>query len=230
MDAALRRATVGSSGPGRPGRGVAGAAPASVTGDSWTTRHGWRRSLVPSALTAYVLGCDRRDAHRHAPAGGPPDRRRRRSPLGHDRRAVPRRRGSAVRVSRRDPVADLCRHDGPRRGRGIRPTAARTRPPRGSARTSSSSHRPAPTAGSRRDWARHVGATAAGTDLVLFVDADTVLAPVATRILVEQQQANRRRPPLGPHPVRDADRRRASRGAGRSARAVRPRARSGGPP
>jgi hypothetical protein len=48
---------------------------------------------------------------------------------------------------------------------------------------------PRPDGWSGRDWARHVGATTADTDLVLFVDADTVLAPIATRILVEQQQA-----------------------------------------
>ena len=48
---------------------------------------------------------------------------------------------------------------------------------------------PRPDGWGSRDWARHVGATTADTDLVLFVDADTVLAPIATRILVEQQQA-----------------------------------------
>ena len=48
---------------------------------------------------------------------------------------------------------------------------------------------PRPDGWSGRDWARHVGATTADTDLVLFVDADTVLAPIATRILVEQHQA-----------------------------------------
>ncbi len=48
---------------------------------------------------------------------------------------------------------------------------------------------PVPTDRDRRDWARHIGATAAETDLVLFVDTDTVLAPIALRVLVEQQQA-----------------------------------------
>jgi hypothetical protein len=48
---------------------------------------------------------------------------------------------------------------------------------------------PRPDGWGSRDWARHVGATAADTDLVLFVDADTVLAPIAARILVEQHQA-----------------------------------------
>ena len=47
---------------------------------------------------------------------------------------------------------------------------------------------PVPADRDRRDWARHIGATAAETDLVLFVDADTVLAPIALRVLVEQQQ------------------------------------------
>jgi hypothetical protein len=47
---------------------------------------------------------------------------------------------------------------------------------------------PRPAAWGGRDWARHVGATAADTDLLLFVDADTVLVPVATRVLVEDQQ------------------------------------------
>jgi hypothetical protein len=40
-------------------------------------------------------------------------------------------------------------------------------------------------------WARDVGVRAAGGDLILFVDPDTVLAPVAVRILVEQLGAAR---------------------------------------
>ena len=43
----------------------------------------------------------------------------------------------------------------------------------------------------RTNWIRHVGAQAANTDLILFVDADTVLVPVAARILVEQLEAAR---------------------------------------
>ncbi len=43
----------------------------------------------------------------------------------------------------------------------------------------------------RTNWIRHVGAQAANTDLILFVDADTVLVPVAARILVEQFEAAR---------------------------------------
>ncbi len=42
-----------------------------------------------------------------------------------------------------------------------------------------------------RDWACQVGAAGAGTDLILFVDTTTILAPIATRILVEQQQITR---------------------------------------
>ncbi len=40
-----------------------------------------------------------------------------------------------------------------------------------------------------RAWASQVGADASSGDLLLFVDADTVLVPVATRILVEQLQS-----------------------------------------
>jgi 4-hydroxybenzoate polyprenyltransferase len=40
-----------------------------------------------------------------------------------------------------------------------------------------------------RNWASHVGATGATTDLVLFVDEATVLAPIATRLLIEQLEA-----------------------------------------
>jgi hypothetical protein len=43
-----------------------------------------------------------------------------------------------------------------------------------------------------RAWSRQVGAAVATTDLVLFVDPDTVLSPIATRILVEQLGATRR--------------------------------------
>jgi 4-hydroxybenzoate polyprenyltransferase len=42
-----------------------------------------------------------------------------------------------------------------------------------------------------RAWACQVGADASTSDLLLFVDADTVLVPVAIRILVEQLQARR---------------------------------------
>ena len=42
-----------------------------------------------------------------------------------------------------------------------------------------------------RDWACQVGAAGAGTDLILFVDTTTILVPIATRILVEQQQITR---------------------------------------
>lgn len=42
-----------------------------------------------------------------------------------------------------------------------------------------------------RAWACQVGADASSSDLLLFVDADTVLVPVAIRILVEQLQARR---------------------------------------
>lgn len=50
-----------------------------------------------------------------------------------------------------------------------------------------------PTGWTRRERARHAGAEAVGTDLVMFVDPGTVLAPIAARVLVEQLQ------------VRDAD-------------------------
>jgi 4-hydroxybenzoate polyprenyltransferase len=42
-----------------------------------------------------------------------------------------------------------------------------------------------------KGWACQVGADAATTDLVMFVDADTILVPVATRILVEQLERRR---------------------------------------
>ena len=42
-----------------------------------------------------------------------------------------------------------------------------------------------------KNWACQVGANASTTELLLFVDADTILVPVATRILVEQFRARR---------------------------------------
>lgn len=50
---------------------------------------------------------------------------------------------------------------------------------------------PAPPGWDGVGWARDVGARAADGDLILFVDASTVLAPVAVRILVEQLGADR---------------------------------------
>ncbi|MBA2701513.1 MAG: glycosyltransferase, partial [Chloroflexi bacterium] len=50
---------------------------------------------------------------------------------------------------------------------------------------------PAPPGWSATAWARHIGAHAAETDLVMFVDADTVLAPVTTRLLVAQLEVGR---------------------------------------
>ncbi len=50
---------------------------------------------------------------------------------------------------------------------------------------------PRPPGWTARSWARHVGVETATTDLVLFVDADTHLVPVAARILVEQFQLGR---------------------------------------
>ncbi|MCP6769654.1 glycosyltransferase family 2 protein, partial [Klebsiella pneumoniae] len=50
---------------------------------------------------------------------------------------------------------------------------------------------PKPDGWTGRAWASQVGADASDGDLLLFVDADTVLVPVATRILVEQLQARR---------------------------------------
>jgi GT2 family glycosyltransferase len=44
---------------------------------------------------------------------------------------------------------------------------------------------PVPDGWTGKDWACQVGVDEASTDLVLFVDTDTVLAPVALRILVE---------------------------------------------
>ena len=49
----------------------------------------------------------------------------------------------------------------------------------------------APSGWSPRDWAWHAGATAATSDLLLLVDGGTVLAPIATRILVEQAVSRR---------------------------------------
>ena len=42
-----------------------------------------------------------------------------------------------------------------------------------------------------REWARRIGAESTEDELVLFVDVDTFLVPVATRILVEQMQDGR---------------------------------------
>ena len=42
-----------------------------------------------------------------------------------------------------------------------------------------------------KNWACHVGANASSGDLLLFVDADTTLVPVAVRILVEQAASRR---------------------------------------
>ena len=50
---------------------------------------------------------------------------------------------------------------------------------------------PRPAGWTSRNWACQVGADAATTDLVLFLDDGTVLAPVAARILVEQLEAGR---------------------------------------
>lgn len=47
---------------------------------------------------------------------------------------------------------------------------------------------PVPEGRARDGWLRQVGAEAATTDLVLFLDPDTYLMPVALRKLVEQQQ------------------------------------------
>ncbi len=44
----------------------------------------------------------------------------------------------------------------------------------------------APPEWERDAWIRRIGADEAGTDLLLFIGADTLLAPIATRILVEQ--------------------------------------------
>ena len=45
---------------------------------------------------------------------------------------------------------------------------------------------PVPEGWTSRNWACWTGAQEATTDLVLFIDADTVLAPIALRVLVEQ--------------------------------------------
>ncbi len=50
---------------------------------------------------------------------------------------------------------------------------------------------PRPDGWTTRAWARHVGATAATADLILFVDPGVVLAPIAVRILVEQTLTRR---------------------------------------
>ncbi len=50
---------------------------------------------------------------------------------------------------------------------------------------------PAPPGWGSRDWGRHVGATESDADLVMFVAPDTILAPVAARMLVETLQARR---------------------------------------
>lgn len=51
---------------------------------------------------------------------------------------------------------------------------------------------PPPPGWAAREWAWHVGATTAGTELLLLVDDGTMLAPIASRILVEQLRAGRR--------------------------------------
>ena len=50
---------------------------------------------------------------------------------------------------------------------------------------------PAPPGWGPREWGRHVGATSSDAELVLFVAPDTILAPVAARMLVETLQARR---------------------------------------
>jgi len=50
---------------------------------------------------------------------------------------------------------------------------------------------PVPDGWTGKAWACHVGAGASTGDLIMFVDADTILLPVATRILVEQLLARR---------------------------------------
>lgn len=50
---------------------------------------------------------------------------------------------------------------------------------------------PKPAGWAGKGWARHIGAQAAEGDLILFVDADTVLTPIAARILAEQLGAAR---------------------------------------
>jgi hypothetical protein len=47
---------------------------------------------------------------------------------------------------------------------------------------------PRPDGWTSRAWARHVGATTATSDLILFVDPGVVLSPIAVRVLVEQCQ------------------------------------------
>jgi hypothetical protein len=48
---------------------------------------------------------------------------------------------------------------------------------------------PIPAGWEPRDWARRVGVDADDTELVLFVAPDTILAPIAARVLVEHLQA-----------------------------------------
>jgi hypothetical protein len=50
---------------------------------------------------------------------------------------------------------------------------------------------PRPPGWTTRAWARHVGASSATSDLILFVDAGVVLLPIAVRILMEQSQSRR---------------------------------------
>ena len=66
----------------------------------------------------------------------------------------------------------------------------------------------------RDAWIRRIGADEAGTDLLLFIGADTLLAPIATRILVEQLLVRRLDLLSGHHPVRHVHAGRARVGAG----------------
>ena len=139
-----------------------------------------------------VRGLEHRDdADRH-PAAAHPSGRRARDPPDDHRRREPRRRGAARGLRRGHARADLCGHGDPRRRHGLDGRLAGARggdPRRRRVRHRGAARRP-------MDGPRGTGHAGPGSrqsqgDLVLFLDVDTLLVPVAARIIVEQLEERR---------------------------------------